>query len=80
MLVDVILNSVFCAQPEGDSKSRKGLIDSIILGCIPIVFDHFQETMYMSYVSWKEFQEMSVFIPSDKVLQVWYTCDGFSYA
>ena len=48
MLVDVIQNSVFCAQPEGDSKSRKGLIDSIILGCIPIVFDSFQETMYVA--------------------------------
>ena len=70
MLVDVMQNSVFCAQPEGDTKSRKGLIDSIILGCIPMVFDPFQKEMYMAYVSKEEFESMSVYIPYDTILDV----------
>ena len=31
--------SVFCAQPHGDSPSRKGLFDAIAYGCIPVVLD-----------------------------------------
>ena len=30
--------STFCLQPAGDSPTRKGFWDSIILGCIPVIF------------------------------------------
>jgi len=33
------VRSVFCFQPIGDLMTRKGLFDSILLGCIPVVFD-----------------------------------------
>ncbi len=32
-------HSVFCFQPTGDLMTRKGLFDSILQGCIPVVFD-----------------------------------------
>lgn len=31
--------SIFCFQPIGDLMTRKGLFDSILQGCIPVVFD-----------------------------------------
>jgi hypothetical protein len=31
--------SVFCFQPIGDLMTRKGLFDSILQGCIPVVFE-----------------------------------------
>ena len=37
-LIDLLTDSTFCAQTPGDTISRKGLVDSIVMGCIPIVF------------------------------------------
>lgn len=31
-------DSVFCLQPSGDDISRKGIVDSLLLGCIPVLF------------------------------------------
>jgi hypothetical protein len=33
------LDSYFSLQPHGDKKSRKGFYHSLLLGCIPVVFD-----------------------------------------
>jgi len=35
----VYSSSVFCLQPPGDTPTRKGIFDSLLAGCIPIVFD-----------------------------------------
>lgn len=31
--------SVFCFQPPGDTATRRGFYDSILLGCIPVILD-----------------------------------------
>jgi hypothetical protein len=36
---DLYLNSYFSLQPHGDKKSRKGFYHSLLLGCIPVIFD-----------------------------------------
>lgn len=36
------LESVFCLQPAGDSWTRKGIFDSLLAGCIPVVFSRNQ--------------------------------------
>ena len=33
-----MLSSIFCLQPAGDSPTRKGFFESILLGCIPVIF------------------------------------------
>jgi hypothetical protein len=33
------LNSYFSLQPHGDKKSRKGFYHSLLLGCVPVIFD-----------------------------------------
>lgn len=35
-LTSSMLHAKFCLQPEGDTPSRKGVVDSIMLGCIPV--------------------------------------------
>ena len=32
-------NAVFCVQPPGNSPSRKGFFDALLLGCIPVIVD-----------------------------------------
>lgn len=34
------LNSIFSLQPHGDKQTRKGFYHSILLGCIPVVFEN----------------------------------------
>ncbi|KAH6556060.1 hypothetical protein KP509_1Z207600 [Ceratopteris richardii] len=46
-VVRALAKSVFCLQPKGDSATRKGLFDSIIAGCIPVLFAN--ETAYLQY-------------------------------
>ena len=35
----VYSHSIFCAQPHGDSPTRKGFFDALLFGCIPVVLD-----------------------------------------
>jgi len=37
-LANAMLSATFCLHPAGDSPSRKGIIDSVLLGCIPVLF------------------------------------------
>ena len=62
-LVNAILNATFCAEPPGSTVSRKGLVDAIVLGCIPIVFEPQQLVLYEAFVTRAEFESFAVFIP-----------------
>ena len=37
-IINLYRRSVFCLQPAGDDVSRKGVVDSLLLGCIPVLF------------------------------------------
>ena len=37
-IVSVYQSSLFCLQPPGDTATRRGIFDSILSGCIPVVF------------------------------------------
>jgi hypothetical protein len=62
-IVKVMASSTFCAEPPGDTLSRKGLIDAIVLGCIPILFEPQQLVMYEAFASRAEMEAMCVYIP-----------------
>jgi hypothetical protein len=55
---DIMRRSVFCLTPMGDLPTRKGLFDSILLGCIPVVFNPLTAsvmyTWHWSEELWKE--------------------------
>ena len=36
--LDLAKRSIFCLQPFGDLLTRKGLFDTILMGCIPVTF------------------------------------------
>lgn len=62
-LVNILLNATFCAEPPGSTVSRKGLVDAIVYGCIPIVFEPQQLVLYEAFASRQEFEEAVVYIP-----------------
>jgi xyloglucan galactosyltransferase MUR3 len=56
--------STFCLQPPGDDPSRKGVMDSILCGCIPVTFH--PDTLLAAlplHLSEAEAREISVYIP-----------------
>jgi len=44
------LRSTFCLEPPGDSLSRKGILDSMVLGCIPVLFQPLQAGLWPWHV------------------------------
>ncbi|XP_057798380.1 xyloglucan-specific galacturonosyltransferase 1-like [Salvia miltiorrhiza] len=46
-IVELFMESEFCLQPPGDTATRKSVFDSLVSGCIPVVFDPF--TAYYQY-------------------------------
>lgn len=66
-IIQLFLESEFCLQPPGDSPTRKSVFDSLISGCIPILFDPF--TAYYQY-SWhlpEDYKRYSIFIDQKEV-------------
>lgn len=57
-------HSTFCLQPPGDDPSRKGVMDSLLCGCIPVTFH--PDTLMAAlplHLSESEAREISVYIP-----------------
>ncbi len=40
----------FCLLPPGDIPSRKAVIDAMLAGCIPVLFDHRQISFYAMHI------------------------------
>ncbi|KAL3680563.1 hypothetical protein R1sor_023519 [Riccia sorocarpa] len=67
--MDVFLHSHFCMQPPGDSPTRRSVFDSLIGGCIPVLFDPY--TAYYQY-PWhlpEDPKSFSVYIPTRDVME-----------
>ncbi|KAI3991665.1 hypothetical protein MKX01_038063 [Papaver californicum] len=66
-LIKLFMESEFCLQPPGDSPTRKSVFDSLISGCIPVLFDPF--TAYYQY-PWhlpEDHHRYSVYIAKEEV-------------
>ncbi|CAN6856605.1 unnamed protein product [Brassica oleracea] len=46
-VIELFQDSEFCLQPPGDSPTRKSVFDSLVAGCIPVIFDPY--TAYYQY-------------------------------
>ncbi|XP_065858265.1 xyloglucan-specific galacturonosyltransferase 1-like isoform X2 [Euphorbia lathyris] len=69
-IIEVFMESEFCLQPPGDSPTRKSVFDSLVSGCIPVLFDPF--TAYYQY-PWhlpEDHRKYSVFIDQEEVRQM----------
>ncbi|KAL8280003.1 hypothetical protein RQP46_007584 [Phenoliferia psychrophenolica] len=49
-----MLQSTFCLQPPGDSATRKGFWESILMGCIPVVFRRETYARVWDGIDWDE--------------------------
>lgn len=66
-VIELFMESEFCLQPPGDSPTRKSVFDSLVSGCIPVMFDPF--TAYYQY-PWhlpEDHGKYSVFIDQKEV-------------
>ncbi|EOA29070.1 hypothetical protein CARUB_v10025326mg [Capsella rubella] len=66
-VMEVFRDSVFCVQPPGDTPTRRSTFDSILAGCIPVLFT--PDSVYNQY-NWyfpKDHTKYSVYIPEKDV-------------
>ncbi|KAL0725064.1 hypothetical protein Bca4012_039663 [Brassica carinata] len=66
-VIKLFQDSEFCMQPPGDSPTRRSVFDSLISGCIPVIFDPY--TAYYQY-SWhlpEDHKRYSVYINQEDV-------------
>ncbi|CAC5403449.1 MUR3 [Mytilus coruscus] len=55
--------AVFCLQPPGDSPTRKSFYDSIMSGCIPVIFGN--HSLQYAFSKYFDFSKFTVSIPVD---------------
>ncbi len=60
--------TIFCLAPTGDSLTRKSLFDSMVAGCIPVVFAKATITQYLWHVPPEIVDKVSVYIPAQSVI------------
>ncbi|KAL1192042.1 Xyloglucan-specific galacturonosyltransferase 1 [Cardamine amara subsp. amara] len=66
-VIELFQDSEFCLQPPGDSPTRKSVFDSLLSGCIPVIFDPY--TAYYQY-TWhlpEDHRRYSVYINKEDV-------------
>eukprot|EP00249_Psilotum_nudum_P028379 c3736_g1_i1 orf=387-1685(+) len=66
-IIETFSQSTFCLQPRGDTPTRRSIFDSIIAGCIPVLFH--PESAYTQY-TWhlpQDSNNWSVFIAEDDI-------------
>jgi len=61
-------NATFCLQPPGDAISRKGVVDALLLGCIPVFFHPDQVRQWGWHFSWGA--KASITLPLDAAGEV----------
>ena len=64
-LVKGMMEATFCLQPPGDTPSRKGIVDSVLLGCIPVLFEEKQLGLWPWH--WRAL-DASVFLDGSAIL------------
>ena len=59
----LLRRAVFCPAPTGDSLTRKSLFDSLVAGCIPVLFSRASLSQYSWHLSEQDVDDVSVYIP-----------------
>lgn len=63
---ELYLNSHFSLHPHGDKKSRKGFYHSLLLGCIPVVFDDNYEIYEKIFSGIINLEDISIILNKDE--------------
>ncbi|GAA95768.1 glycosyltransferase family 47 protein [Mixia osmundae IAM 14324] len=66
VIFENMLHSTFCLEPPGDSSTRKGFYDSILLGCIPVIFrEHTYDEVWTPH---GRASDAAIYISEEKVI------------
>ena len=65
-IVGWMQNSVFCLQPPGDTATRKSFFDSVISGCIPVIFEYKSTRITYPFDTKIDYRKFTVMIPANK--------------
>ncbi|CAA0312197.1 unnamed protein product [Arabidopsis thaliana] len=66
-VIELFRDSEFCLQPPGDSPTRKSIFDSLILGCIPVIFDPYSAYYQYTWHLPEDHRRYSVYINKEDV-------------
>ena len=61
--------TTFCLAPTGDSLTRKSVFDSLLTGCIPVIFARATMTQYKWYFSSKDVDDVAVYISRQEMIE-----------
>lgn len=62
-------NATFCLMPPGDGPTRKGIFDSLLMGCIPVMFDWFlMSKTYEWYFTKEKDRECFVYVQGENYI------------
>ncbi|KAI5059778.1 hypothetical protein GOP47_0026097 [Adiantum capillus-veneris] len=65
--MNLFIHSEFCMQPPGDSPTRRSIFDSLIGGCIPVLFDPYSAYYQYPWHLPSKPESYSVYIPAEGV-------------
>lgn len=68
LVLDEKLHSTFCLEPTGDTISRKGIVDDIIAGCIPVLLSGLQARLWPWHVGHWETVAVTLEWPHENVI------------
>ncbi|XP_010533661.1 PREDICTED: xyloglucan-specific galacturonosyltransferase 1-like [Tarenaya hassleriana] len=66
-IIDMFQESEFCLQPPGDSPTRKSVFDSLVSGCIPVMFDPYSAYYQYTWHLPEDHRRYSVYISKEEV-------------
>lgn len=58
----------FCLTPTGDSLTRKSLFDSLVAGCIPVIFAKATVTQYLWHIPPEVVEQVTIYIPAQELI------------
>lgn len=64
-MYQLLMASTFCIQPPGDTPTRKGLFDSLVLGCIPVITSEDSLQHYSMHID--DWKSISVLVTTDQL-------------
>jgi hypothetical protein len=63
----VAFMSTFCLTPPGDTPTRRGFVEALLMGCIPVVFDERTRSSMPWYLSEAQLAQTTVLLDADSL-------------
>jgi hypothetical protein len=61
--MSLLRQSQYCPAPTGDSITRKSIFDSLVAGCVPVLFSRASLEQYSWHLTKEDVEKVAVYIP-----------------